>query len=83
MIQPDMIGLTEEQINELHLTDEWSDKCAPTGGYVENNDPTGRRNGRKPTEKMQEVLVKATEEAKAQISKVMITLTFSILCQQI
>lgn len=72
MYQPNIIGLTEEQISELQLTDEWSDKCSPNGGFIENKDPTGRRNGRQPTEKMQEVLTKATEEARAQISKVML-----------
>lgn len=72
MYQPNMVGLTDEQISELQLTDEWSDKCIPTGGYVENKDPTGRRSGRQPTEKMREVLTKATEEAQAQISKVIL-----------
>lgn len=70
MNQPNTIELTDEPISELPPTDEWSDKCIPTGGYVENRDPTGRRNGKQPVEKMGEVLTKATEEALAQISKV-------------
>jgi hypothetical protein len=41
-----MQGLTDEQIAELKLVDEWSQKCTPSGGYVERKDDLGRRNGR-------------------------------------
>lgn len=41
-----MQGLTDEQIAELKLVDEWSEKCIPSGGYVETKDELGRRNGR-------------------------------------
>lgn len=41
-----MQGLTDEQISELHLVDEWADKCVPSGGVIECNDPVGRRNGK-------------------------------------
>jgi hypothetical protein len=41
-----MQGLTDEQITELKLVDEWSNKCIPSGGYVEKKDDLGRRNGR-------------------------------------
>jgi len=41
-----MQGLTDEQISELKLVDEWSEKCVPSGGYVEKKDEIGRRNGR-------------------------------------
>jgi hypothetical protein len=41
-----MQGLTDEQISELKLVDEWSDKCVPSGGYIEKRDELGRRNGR-------------------------------------
>ncbi len=41
-----MQGLTDEQISELKLVDEWSNKCIPSGGYVEVKDELGRRNGR-------------------------------------
>jgi hypothetical protein len=41
-----MQGLTDEQISELKLTDEWSEKCIPSGGYIEKKDELGRRNGR-------------------------------------
>ena len=41
-----MQGLTDEQIFDLKLVDEWSNKCIPSGGYVERKDELGRRNGR-------------------------------------
>ena len=41
-----MQGLTDEQITELKLVDEWSNKCIPSGGFVEQRDELGRRNGR-------------------------------------
>ena len=46
ILPPNMQGLTEEQIADLRLKDEWEDKCVPSGGYTETNDPMGRRNGR-------------------------------------
>ena len=46
LLPPNMQGLTEEQITELHLKDEFEDSCVPSGGCVINNDPLGRRNGR-------------------------------------
>ena len=45
-LPPNMLGLTEEQIEELHLRDEWEDVCVPSGGTVVNPDPVGRRNGK-------------------------------------
>lgn len=42
---PNMQGLTEEQIVELKLRDEWEDKCVPSGGPVFRKDEIGRRNG--------------------------------------
>lgn len=65
-----MQGLTEEQIVELKLKDEWSDKCIPSGGYVEKRDELGRRNGRVPTEKMADILMKTIDDAKKKIHKV-------------
>ena len=41
-----MQGLADEQISELKLVDEWSNKCIPSGGYIETKDDLGRRNGR-------------------------------------
>lgn len=40
-----MQGLTEEQISDLKLHDNWSDKCTPSGGYNECKDPMSKRNG--------------------------------------
>uniref|UniRef100_A0A182W003 Uncharacterized protein n=1 Tax=Anopheles minimus TaxID=112268 RepID=A0A182W003_9DIPT len=73
MLPPDMLGLTDEQLEELHLVDEWADKCIPSGGWRFNRDPVGRRNGRQPQLKMGEVLTKAIEDAKAMISKKLAT----------
>ncbi|XP_054732007.1 cilia- and flagella-associated protein 298 isoform X2 [Anastrepha obliqua] len=69
MLPPEMIGLTDEQILELKLSDIWSEKCVPAGGYVINKDPLGRRNGQRPQEKMREMLKKAMEDAKKIIEK--------------
>lgn len=41
-----MQGLTEDQITDLKLKDEYEDKCIPMDGYVEEPDVSGRRNGR-------------------------------------
>lgn len=68
-LPPNMQGLTEEQVEELKLKDEWADKCVPQGGVRENKDPIGRRNGQAPTEKMAEMMKKTTKEAKDMISK--------------
>lgn len=59
-----MQGLTDEQISELKLVDEWSNKCIPSGGYIETKDDMGRRNGRVPTQKMVEILQKTCKDAK-------------------
>ncbi|KAJ1531943.1 hypothetical protein ONE63_000583 [Megalurothrips usitatus] len=69
MLPPNIMGLTDEQVAELKLVDEWADKCVPSGGWISNKDEIGRRNGRQPNEKMQEVLRKTIEEAKAMVSK--------------
>lgn len=44
-LPPNMQGLTEEQIMELKLRDEWEEKCVPSGGPVLKKDEMGRRNG--------------------------------------
>ncbi|KAK2828343.1 hypothetical protein Q5P01_019377 [Channa striata] len=68
-LPPNMQGLTDEQIVELKLKDEWEDKCVPSGGPVFKKDEIGRRNGHAPNEKMKEVLLRTVEEAKALVSK--------------
>jgi len=67
---PNILGLTDEQVEELKLVDEWGEICIPSGGFTMNKDPVGRRNGKQPTEKMQEVLNRTVGEAKELISKV-------------
>ncbi|XP_075957260.1 cilia- and flagella-associated protein 298 [Anarhichas minor] len=68
-LPPNMQGLTEEQVVELKLRDEWEDQCVPSGGMVFRKDEMGRRNGHAPNDKMKEVLMRTVEEAKALISK--------------
>lgn len=34
-LPPNMQGLTDEQIVELKLKDEWAEKCRPSGGHIE------------------------------------------------
>ncbi|XP_015189038.1 PREDICTED: UPF0769 protein C21orf59 homolog [Polistes dominula] len=69
MLPPNIMGLTDEQVEELKLKDEWGEKCIPMGGWTFNKDPVGRRNGRQPNDKMQEVLKKTVEDARTMISK--------------
>lgn len=44
-LPPNMQGLTEEQVTELKLKDEWAERCTPQGGVKVNEDKVGRRNG--------------------------------------
>ena len=46
LLPPDMQGLTEDQIEDLKLKDEYAEVCVPSGGCVETKDPVGRRNGK-------------------------------------
>lgn len=64
MFKPEIIGLTEEQVAELKLVDEWIELCVPSGGYTLTKDPVGRRFGHQPVRAMQDVLLKAVAEAK-------------------
>ncbi|XP_012714187.2 cilia- and flagella-associated protein 298 isoform X1 [Fundulus heteroclitus] len=68
-LPPNMQGLTEEQIVELKLKDEWEEQCIPSGGAVFRKDEIGRRNGHAPNDKMKAVLMRTVEEAKALVSK--------------
>ncbi|XP_067253860.1 cilia- and flagella-associated protein 298 isoform X1 [Chanodichthys erythropterus] len=67
-LPPNMQGLTDDQIMELKLKDEWEERCIPSGGAEFKKDEIGRRNGHAPNEKMKDVLRKTMEEAKALIS---------------
>lgn len=46
MMAPEMQGLTERQVEELKIKDSFAEVCIPSGGFVTNPDPVGRRNGR-------------------------------------
>lgn len=39
MNPPEMQGLTDEQVMEVELRDEWSDRSFPGGGSIINHDP--------------------------------------------
>lgn len=69
----DMIGLTDEQITELKLVDTCGKRCIPSGGFIENKDPIGRRNGKQPQQNMQSVIKNAIEEAKLIVGKQNVT----------
>lgn len=70
-LPPNMQGLTDDQIEELHLEDKWSQTCIPQGGDSKHCvDPVGRRNGKAPCEKMSDLLNRTRTEAKAKVSKV-------------
>lgn len=69
MMPLEMIGLTDEQIEELKLVDTWADICVPSGGFNFAKDPVGRRNGRQPLPAMQEVLKNAINDAIAMVDK--------------
>ncbi|XP_057662075.1 cilia- and flagella-associated protein 298 [Diorhabda carinulata] len=66
---PEILGLTEDQVEEMKLIDTWGEKCIPSGGYDTNKDPIGRRNGKRPKKNMQEVLKKAIAEARDMVTK--------------
>ncbi|XP_034655993.1 cilia- and flagella-associated protein 298 [Drosophila subobscura] len=69
MLPSEMIGLNDDQIEELKLKDIWADKCIPSGGFTFNKDPLLRRNGQQPNEAMGKVLANTITEAKAMIDK--------------
>ncbi|GFU02603.1 cilia- and flagella-associated protein 298, partial [Nephila pilipes] len=69
---PNMQGLTQEQISDLKLKDDWVENNLTQSDYVINQDPMGKRNGFAPLEKYARVLTKTTAEAKARISQKMI-----------
>ncbi|XP_077294626.1 cilia- and flagella-associated protein 298 isoform X3 [Arctopsyche grandis] len=68
MMPPEIVELLPEQAAELGLKDMWADRCAPHG-WVKNLDPIGRRCGRQPPTKMQQVLTSAVENSREIISK--------------
>jgi len=69
LLPPNMQGLTDEQVTELKLKDEWGEKCIPSGGEEYKQDKIGRRNGKAPNKKMHDVLMDTVKEAKANVNK--------------
>ncbi|CAB3237807.1 unnamed protein product [Arctia plantaginis] len=67
-LPPEMQGLNEDQIKELKLEDPWAKRCAPPN-YEFCKDDMGRRCGLAPPANMQDVMKKASEDAKEFISK--------------
>ncbi|CAH1108193.1 unnamed protein product [Psylliodes chrysocephalus] len=66
---PEILGLTEDQVEEMNLEDTFGEKCIPMGGFTYNKDPIGRRNGKQPNKNMQDVLRNAVKDVKEMISK--------------
>ncbi|CAG0895067.1 unnamed protein product [Cyprideis torosa] len=61
-LPPEMVGLLDEQIEELGLKDEHP---RPSGGWVSCPDEMRRRNGRAPVPKMADLLRKSVQEVRA------------------
>lgn len=83
MFPPEILGLTDEQVSELNLVDQYAEKVVPSGGWIHNRDPVGRRNGRQPQEKMQEILLKSINDAKEIISKKLVDENKTLTVKQI
>lgn len=83
MFPPEILGLTDEQVHELKLTDSWETTVEPSGGWTYNRDPIGRRNGRQPCVAMQEMLRKTINEAKDMVSKKLIDVEKSLTLRQV
>lgn len=83
MYPPEILGLTEEQVEELKLVDIWEEKVIPSGGWDYNKDPCGRRNGRQPKPNMQEVLRKAIADARNMIDKKLIDSNRTLLLKDV
>ncbi len=83
MYPPEILGLTEEQVEELKLVDPWEEKVSPSGGWVFNKDPIGRRNGRQPNAKMGELLQKTVEESRLMISRKLVDTNTTLTYQNV
>lgn len=64
-----MQGLTDEQIQELKLKDQWAEMHLTSENYVVKRDPVGRRNGKAPLPKIADVISRTISEAKTKVSK--------------
>lgn len=65
--------MLNDENEDVITEDEYADNYVPVGGWACNKDPTGRRNGRQPKQDMQDVILKALDEAKTVISKKLIS----------
>lgn len=77
-LPPNMQGLTDEQVEELKLKDEWGEKCQPSGGVKFNKCKIGCRNGQAPMPKMAEIITKTIKEAKDMVSKKKVEADFQV-----
>merc|ERR1712039_440702 len=69
-IRPEMMGLTEDQIVELKLIDEYADKCVPSTGFGDEcKDDVGRRCGRPPRVDMKNIIARCIAEATQAVIK--------------
>lgn len=69
-IKPEMMGLTDDQIVELKLVDEFSSSCVPSTGFGEEcKDDVGRRCGRPPRVDMKNIIARTIAEATSAIIK--------------
>lgn len=83
MFPPEILGLTDEQVQELKLTDAWENKVEPSGGWTYNRDPIGRRNGRQPCAAMQDILRKSINDAKELVSKKLVEANKALTIKQV
>lgn len=83
MFPPEILGLTDEQVQELKLNDAWENKVEPSGGWSYNRDPIGRRNGRQPCAAMQHILRKAINDAKELVSKKLVDANKSLTIKHV
>lgn len=83
MFCPEILGLTEEQVDELKLVDAWEAKVCPSGGWILNKDPIGRRNGRQPQPNMQELLRKSCADSRAMITKKLVDTGVPLTAQHV
>jgi hypothetical protein len=68
-LPPNILGLTDDQVEELKLVDEWAEICIPSGGSAPlEKDPCGLRNGLGPKPAMVQVLLDTVSQAKDAIS---------------
>ncbi len=78
-----MVGLLENQLEELKLRDEVGMSCVPPRGTTERKDPLLKRNGMAPVDEDAEFLRKAMTEATNLVSVVSLYSWCSTLLNEI